>query len=345
MSAHPFSSEPAGAEERAGEHAESPLTTLAHGALDILVVDDERSSREGLALGIRSFGHRCRTAVDGEDALRAVAERRPDVVISDWEMPRMNGAELCRRTRKGGDETPYTYFIILTAYGDREHLLAGMAAGADDFQRKPVDLDELEARLLSASRVVELHRRLASRAAELQTDSTRFYAASRTDALTGTGNRLRLDEEASALLARAARYGHRCSLAICDLDFFKAFNDKFGHVAGDDALRRVAAGMRANLRSADTLFRYGGEEFVVLLVEQSLADATFVMDRMRRAIEGLAISSPATGASLTLSVGVAEVDTAHDGTPADWIARADAALYTAKQGGRNRVVSAAPPDG
>jgi PleD family two-component response regulator len=195
-----------------------------------------------------------------------LAERPADLVISDWDMPMMNGAELCRRVRSGGDDVPYTYFILMTAFDDREHLLAGMTAGADDYQRKPVSFDELEARLLTAGRVVKLHRRLASRTAELRDDSTRNYAASRTDALTGVFNRMRLDEEIATLLSRASRYGHTCSLAMCDLDFFKSYNDQFGHVAGDEALRLVARGMRSNLRSADALFRYGGEEFVVLLV-------------------------------------------------------------------------------
>gem|GEM_PF-263737 len=332
VNAYPF--EPQGSVDE-GRHR-VPVVKVP---LEVLVVDDERSSREGLATAVRSYGHHCRTAASGEEALGIIAERHPDVVISDWGMPGMNGAELCRQTRNTEDEGPYTYFIILSAFTDRAHLLGGMEAGADDYQRKPVDLDELEARLLSAARVVELHRRLAKRTAELRHDSTRFYAASRTDALTGVGNRLRLDEEVSAMLSRAVRYGHRCALAICDLDFFKAFNDRYGHVAGEEALRRVATGMRSNLRAADTLFRYGGEEFVVLLVEQSLADATFVMDRMRAEIERLAIASPATGRSLTVSIGVAEVDTTHDNVPADWIARADAALYVAKSQGRNRVVA------
>ncbi len=342
MNAHPFESL-APDDERRGSESDSPaIVPRASRSLDILVVDDERSSRNGLALAIRAFGHRCRTATDAQEALRLIGQARPDVVITDWEMPGMNGAELCKAARDEED-TPYTYFIILTAFGDREHLLAGMTAGADDYQRKPVDLDELEARLVSAARVVELHRRLASRNEVLRHDSRRFYMASRTDALTGIGNRLRLDEEVAPLLSRAQRYGHRCSLAICDLDFFKAFNDRFGHVAGDEALRRVAAGMRSNLRSADTLFRYGGEEFVVLLVEQSHGEAEAAMDRMRAEIERLAIPSPATGGSLTMSVGIAEVDPAVDQTPSDWIARADAALYSAKSHGRNRVESGPPP--
>lgn len=308
-----------------------------------MVVDDDECTRELNCLAIRKLGYPCRLAVDGNDALRLLKEKPADVVISDWDMPGMNGAELCRRLRSAGDDAPYTYFIIMTAFDDRQHLLDGMEAGADDYQRKPINLDELEARLMSATRVVDLHRRLASRTAELRDDTSRLFAASRTDALTGAGNRLRLDEEVASLLSRAQRYGHTCSLAICDIDFFKAFNDQFGHVAGDEALRRVAEGMRANLRSSDTLFRYGGEEFVVLLVEQPLVEAQHVMERMRTEVERLAVPSPATGGALTLSVGIAEVDTKNDRTPDEWIARADGALYRAKSSGRNRVVSTDPP--
>jgi two-component system, cell cycle response regulator len=307
--------------------------------LDVLVVDDDPHARDGLARAIRSFGHRCRVAEDGEAALRKMTEARADVVISDWDMPGMSGAELCRRTRAAADDAPYTYFIFLTGFDDREHLLAGMAAGADDYQRKPVDLDELEARLVSAARVVELHNRLASRTEELRCDSKRFYAASRTDPLTGAGNRMRLEEEAAALLSRAQRYGHRCSLAICDLDFFKSYNDTFGHIAGDEALRRVAEAIRSHLRASDSLYRYGGEEFVVLLVEQTLGDATCAMDRLRAEVERLGLPSPATGGVLTVSAGVAECDPTTDHTTTEWIARADAALYAAKARGRNRVVS------
>jgi two-component system chemotaxis response regulator CheY len=310
--------------------------------LDVLVVDDEEDSRELISDRVESFGHHCRVASNGHQALRLLGEQRADLVISDWDMPMMDGAELCRSIRSVGDDAPYTYFIIMTAFEDREHLLAGMAAGADDYQRKPVRFDELEARLVTAARVVELHRRLASRTAELHLVSTRNYTASRTDALTGVANRMRLDEELAVLLLRTHRYGHPCSLAICDLDHFKAYNDRFGHVAGDQALRAVADGMRANLRSADALFRYGGEEFVVLLVEQPLAEAERAMDRMRGAIEQLAIPSAADGV-LTLSVGLAELDPKTDHTSEAWLARADVALYEAKATGRNRVVSTVPP--
>jgi two-component system chemotaxis response regulator CheY len=308
-----------------------------------MAVDDDRCSRELVQMVIRRLGHRCRLAADGNDALRQLAVEPADVIISDWDMPCMNGAELARRVRALGDEVPYTYFIIMTAFDDRAHLLEGMSAGADDYQRKPLDVDELEARMMSAGRVVELHRRLAMRTAELRSDRSAFYLASRTDALTGAGNRLRLDEEMGTLLSRADRYGSTCSLALCDLDFFKAFNDAYGHVAGDETLRRVAGEMRASLRSVDTLFRYGGEEFVVVLVEQSIEAARCAMDRVRKAVEDLGIASPATGGALTVSVGIAEIDTTADHTADQWLKRSDDALYRAKSSGRNRVISTAPP--
>jgi len=317
-------------------------------SLDVLVVDDDEEMREVVESMVVAYGHRCRVAVDGVDALRLLAEGPADVVISDWDMPNMNGTDLCRRVRAAAevDDASYTYFILLTAFDDSAHLLAGMSAGADDYQRKPLDVHELAARLVSAARVVGLHRRLELRSAHLRNDSTRHFAASRTDSLTGVGNRMRLDEEIATLLARADRYGatSSCSLALCDLDFFKAYNDHFGHVAGDAALRAVADAMRRNLRATDALFRYGGEEFVVLLSQQPLLDAERAMERMRAEVAALVIPSAAgDGSSVTLSIGVAELDIARDRSADEWIRRADLALYEAKSRGRNRVFSSRPP--
>ena len=146
--------------------SESPVEPKLATKLEVLVVDDDPWASDGLARLVRSFGHGCHIAADGDEALRVMAEGRTDVVISDWDMPGMSGAELCKRTRTAADDAPYTYFIFLTGFDDREHRLAGMAAGADDYERKPVDLDALEAQLVAAARVVELHRRLVTRLAE-----------------------------------------------------------------------------------------------------------------------------------------------------------------------------------
>lgn len=305
-------------------------------SLQILVVEDDPSTRGALRMAVRALGHDCRAAADGSEACRMLAERPADVVISDWEMPRMTGAELCRKIREMEDGR-YTYFILTSAFHDRLHLLEGMAAGADDYQKKPIDLDELEARLVSAARVVALHRRLAERENNLRRDSTQLWAASRTDALTGVGNRLHMEEELAATWAKRERYGHRFSVAIVDVDHFKQYNDGFGHLAGDEALRQVAKALRHAVRAGDAVFRYGGEEFVVLLPEQSLADAKRAVDRVREEVLAGEIRRPEQGRRLTVSAGVAELDRGVDASVADWLARADAALYIAKTHGRNRV--------
>lgn len=317
---------------------DDPKRTADRAVLQVLVVDDDPLARQLIGHAVRDLGYPCREAADGVEATRMLEERHADVVISDWDMPRMNGVELCRRTRVHGDESPYVYFILMTAFGDREHLLAGMAAGADDYQKKPIDLDELEARLVSARRVVALHRRLAERNTELRHDSKKFYVASRTDPLTGLGNRRRLSEELEGIYTRARRYGTTCSIAMLDLDRFKTFNDRFGHLAGDDALRRVSEAVRSAVRESDGVFRYGGEEILVVLHEQRLDEATQAMERVRRAIERLEI--PSVGGPLTASIGIAELDTVTDANADEWVRRADVALYRAKTAGRNRVVPA-----
>ena len=309
--------------------------------LDILVVDDDAATRKAVVSAMRMLGHSCRSAADGNEAWAILQSRPADVVISDWKMPGLSGPELCRRTRLANDEGPYTYFILMTGLHDREHLLAGMAAGADDFQKKPIDLDELEARLISASRVVDLHRRLARQREGLRRDSKTFYADSRTDPLTGIGNRLLMNEALDDARLQFERYGRRYTLAMCDLDEFKRFNDAFGHLTGDDALRRVARALRGQLRATDHVFRYGGEEFVVLLPEQTVADGLVILERLRTAVEQLRIPTE-SGQPLTISSGVAELEERGDSAVAEWLARADRALYEAKAKGRNRIESAGP---
>jgi two-component system chemotaxis response regulator CheY len=332
MSAYPFTAEPVPTFAPSGaEPAARPLRVL-----DVIVAEDDPVARHALVASIRALGHSCRAAADGEEAWRLHEARRADVVVSDWEMPRANGAELCRRIR-AIEDAPYTYFVLMTGHHDREHLLAGMAAGADDYQKKPIDIDELEARLVSASRVVALHRKLAERTDDLRRDSSQLWTVSRTDALTGLGNRLRMEEELSSAFARAQRYGSTFSLAIFDLDRFKELNDGFGHLAGDEALKQVAAAIKRCVRAGDAVFRYGGEELVVLFPEQPLEDAVQAADRIREEVERLGIRRPRRGEGLTISAGVAEIDPRADARFDDCLARADAALYVAKSRGRNRV--------
>lgn len=307
----------------------------------VLIAEDDAVSRMILRRSVEKLGHECLIAEDGVKALELYRKTpEVDLVISDWMMPGIDGLELCRRIR---DEVRdgYTYFIFLTALGDRDHLLMGLGAGADDYLSKPLDRDELQVRLISAYRVTQLHRRLAVQNKELERLNDRLFEQSREDPLTRLGNRLRLHEDLEVLQARAQRYGHTYSVALCDVDQFKAYNDHYGHLAGDEVLKKVAATIARQRRCGDTAYRYGGEEFLVVLPEQSLEAATAAADRLRKAVEELRIPHEASDPPgiVTVSVGVAAMSTGGSANADELFKQADAALYMAKEAGRNRVAS------
>ena len=315
------------------------------GPMRILVVDDDEDSRDVLAARVSRAGHACATAADGAEAWAKQKTQPADVMLCDWKMPRMSGIELCRLVRSTG-APEYTYFVFMTGFDDKAHFLEGMRAGADDYLTKPVDPDELEARLLSATRVIAMQRALVLRNVALRNESEAWFKAARVDTLTRSANRLRLREDLDALQSRASRYGHHYCAALVDLDLFKGYNDTYGHLAGDEALRLVAGTMAAALRKGDTLYRYGGEEFLIILPEQALTEAVRVLGRVRGDVEVLRIphALSKTGV-LTISVGIAELGYA-GGSCDDWLRRADAALYSAKSLGRNRVeLDPTPLDG
>lgn len=321
----------------------------------ILIAEDDVAARLIIQAVVRALGHACVVATDGEEAWRLFQATDVDVVISDRRMPGLDGVELCRRVRAAPRDT-YTYFIFLTVVDDKAAVAGGMAAGADDYLVKPLDADELRTRLAVADRVTTLHRQLARQSAELERLNRALFAQSRADALTGLGSRLKLREDLEAIAARARRYGHGYCVVMCDVDFFKAYNDGHGHLAGDEVLRTVARTLRATCRGGDHAYRYGGEEFLILLPEQSLDGGFAAAERHRRAIEALAIPHPGNpcGGVVTISAGVAALPNTSTAPIDTWLAAADAALYRAKHSGRNRVavdgddaplVPAVPEDG
>ena len=245
---------------------------------------------------------------------------QPDVLITDWRMPGIDGTELVGRVRRECVEA-YTYVMVLTGHAGGEAARASMSAGADDLLRKPLRPDELDRKLIAARRLINLHEGLRHDA--------------RSDPLTGIGNRRRLAEDLAGQHARAIRHRQTYGIAIADIDRFKDFNDAAGHLAGDEALRTIATTLAAKVRSGDSVYRYGGEEFVGLLPEMTLAGAMSAGTRWRAAIEELALPHPAGGV-VTLSVGLAVLRPG-DQAPEDVLSRADQALYLAKTTGGNRV--------
>jgi diguanylate cyclase (GGDEF)-like protein len=303
----------------------------------ILVADDDATSRLITEAALQHFGHECETVTDGTDAWDAFRSGRYDVVISDWMMPGQTGLELCANIRSDSS-SDYTYFILVTRHRALEQVLQGMEAGADDYLVKPLNPEDLQARLIAAARVTALHRQLSDQRTELEGLNTELTAIARRDPLTGLGNRRALREDLEVLEARVARYGHRYCMAVLDVDHFKSYNDSYGHQAGDHILETIAAALKAHARTGDTLYRYGGEEFLCIFPEQTLATGAQAIQRMRTGLERLGIPHPESPFGvLTFSAGLAMLEPGETRPARDVLQEADEALYRAKQLGRNRV--------
>jgi len=248
--------------------------------MHILIADDDPGTRMIVAAAVERLGHEATVAADGAEAWRRFQESTPDVVITDWDMPGMHGTELTRRIRAEGGAS-YAYVIVLTARAGHDDALHAMEAGADDLTFKPLRREELERMLVGAARVTAMHRRL--------------HGDVRQDALTGLGNRDRLQEDLAALQARAERYGHRWGVALVDIDRLAGYNEAAGPLEGDRLLRRVAGALADTVRGGDTVYRCGGAELLVLLPEQTLDTAAVAAERLRTVVERLAVPHPAGG--------------------------------------------------
>ena len=303
----------------------------------VLLAEDEPLSRRVTEGVVRDLGHECQTVTDGVQAWEAFLAHRPDVVISDWMLPGLSGPDLCRRIRGQATE-PYAYVVMVTGQGGPEQVVEGMTAGADDYLVKPLDPAALGARLLAAARVTALHQRLSCQRTELEEANHELAAMALRDPLTGLRNRRALHDDLDLLEARATRYGQRYCIALLDIDHFKSYNDTHGHQAGDRVLRAVADELRSQARRGDVVYRYGGEEFLCVFPEQTLATAAIAVERMRGGVERLGVSQIGTSVgAVRVSAGLAMLDAEHKRSVDEVLKDADDALYRAKQLGRNRV--------
>jgi two-component system cell cycle response regulator len=306
----------------------------------ILIAEDDTASRLILEAALAGLGHEVIAATDGEQAWQMFQSEKVEAIISDREMPRLNGVDLCRRIR-GSDGGKYIYFIFLTSVNDKVGAAEGIRVGADDYLMKPLNRHELEARLMVASRITELYRELADQQVELERLNSQLFRQARTDGLTQVGNRLKMREDLNILVARVAEQGESFYAVMCDVDHFKLYNDEYGHLQGDEVLKKVARILAQGCRPDDEVYRYGGEEFLLVMPGQSMEAACAVAERHRARIEQLAIPNIASpGTIVTISAGVAAMTTARNSIK-EWLEEADGALYRAKQLGRNRVVVAA----
>jgi two-component system, cell cycle response regulator len=315
------------------------LSPPADASVRVLLAEDDATTRFLTHQLVAQAQYDVVAVEDGAAAVAALAEGDFSIVLTDWDMPRMDGLALCRHIRATSRDG-YVYVVLLTAKGS-QHLVAGLEAGADDYVTKPVSKAELRARLNTGRRIVQLER-------SLRAATQRAERLSVTDALTGAFNRRYLVEQLGQEIVRATRYHRSLSVMLCDIDHFKLVNDAHGHQAGDDVLRGFVRTLLSRLRSVDWMARYGGEEFLVVLPETTLEGATIIAEILRQAVAQAAHPTAKGPVAVTASFGVAtfRADPRASDPAASLerlVAAADGALYDAKSRGRNRVMTAVAP--
>ncbi len=296
----------------------------------MLVADDDPLSRQVLIDTLKDAGYEVTAVANGKDALDLLsAEDGPRLAILDWMMPGMSGPDVCRNIRGRGVE-PYRYLILLTANDQRDQVVAGLEAGADDYLIKPFNPAELRARLRTGERILQMQHALIETREALRIQATH-------DPGTGLWNRRAILELLARELARARREGQPVAVIMLDLDHFKEINDNFGHLAGDAALLEAGRRMLQVLRPYDAVGRYGGDEFLVISPSCDLARATSLAQRLHSALTESPIHLREGIVHLTASIGVAAAQKEDESEVDALIRAADEALYRAKRAGRNRV--------
>lgn len=299
----------------------------------ILLVEDEPTTRLMAAHQLRRAGHEVEVVENGLQALERLRQRLFPILLTDWEMPAMDGVALCRAVRAAQFDS-YIYIILLTARDGKANIIEGLEAGADDYLTKPVNDEELAARLQTAQRILRLEQ-------SLRAANERNLLLSITDALTGTYNRRHLMAQLPKEIERTRRYARPLSAVLCDIDDFKEVNDNHGHQIGDDVLVQFAALLQRAIRSdVDWIVRYGGEEFLVVLPEADFGAALAFAERIRKQLDANGVEAADGTLPITASFGVTSYSGGTDQAESNMdalIAAADACLYRSKQAGRNCV--------
>ncbi len=297
----------------------------------VFVAEDDLTSLKLLGAVLKKWGYDVVSASDGSTAWQMLqTPGMPSLIVLDWMMPGMDGLDICRRIRKRGTQPP-EYVILLTSMDRKQDIVAGLESGANDYITKPFDNDELRARLQVGQRVLELQTELVAAKKAFEFQATH-------DALTGLLNRRAILERLEREMSRCRRQESELSIMLLDIDHFKDVNDNYGHAVGDEVLREFSQRLRTVLRDYDSIGRYGGEEFLIVLPDICAIRNEETFERIRYSIGSEAFRTTAGALSVTTSAGA----TCSDGksTVDGLIHEADSALYRAKNAGRNRVVFA-----
>ncbi|HUS07174.1 MAG TPA: diguanylate cyclase [Bryobacteraceae bacterium] len=296
----------------------------------VLIADDSLVSRHLLEATIRHWGYQISVACDGAEAWKILQrDDAPPLAILDWMMPGLTGPEVCKLVRQRNQE-PYTYILLLTSRSLKEDVVEGMESGADDYLTKPFDQHELKVRLRAGTRIVTLQEELLATREAMRLQATHDY-------LTDLWNRAAILDILQEELVRSSRQRTPLGVVLVDLDRFKLINDTYGHFAGDHALQQATSRMQAAMRPYDSLGRYGGEEFLVILPGCDAECALSQAERMRLAMCDVPLQLADVKRPISASFGCTSIINTGEVTAEQLIRRADEALYLAKRRGRNRV--------
>jgi diguanylate cyclase (GGDEF)-like protein len=307
----------------------TPITVETSPA--ILLAEDDPVTRMLMTRFLKNAGYEVDAVANGSEALDKITRRYYPMLVTDWEMPEMDGIALCKAVRNMQLDG-YVYALLLTARDAKEHIITGLEAGADDYLIKPVHEAELIARLNAGRRILTLEH-------SLRVANQRNRILSITDALTGAFNRRYLMEQLPREFERCRRYAFPLSVLMCDLDHFKEVNDQRGHAAGDDVLQQFASRAQKFIRSnSDWIARYGGEEFLIVLPETAHEGAVLVAEKIRQLVASSPFATRAGDTAVTASFGIAS--TGRSGPDLalkveTLIRAADESLYKSKLAGRN----------
>src|ERR1700719_201307 len=303
--------------------------TITSGTYTILVVDDSLVYHKLVEHALAEESYSLFFAQNGEEALSLFSAHSPSIVITDWNMPDFSGLELCKRIRAQAN-CPYTYIIVLTSNSEKESVVQGLAAGADDYLTKPFDPGELLARIGVGRRIIDLHRQIDAKNKLLE-------EMAHSDSLTGLPNRRAIEEWAARQLRAAARHGFAYWVVLADLDSFKTINDTYGHNDGDAILQKFADILKTVVRASDICGRLGGDEFVMVITHVE-ADAIFkTVERFREQLAAQQFELGFERVSITASFGIADLNGKENIDFTTLLRRADKALYAAKRAGRNLI--------
>lgn len=297
----------------------------------ILVIDDSNLIAHIAKNILSGRGHDVMVARDGESGLEAAQNTCPDLILLDLVLPGIDGYEVCRRIKKN-EATEDIPIIMLTSRAESADKIRGLELGASDYVTKPFDEGELVARVNTHLKLKELYE-------TLQEKNRLLLEMANRDGLTGLFNHRYFQEAVSKDIKRAMRYHESLSCIMFDIDYFKKFNDTYGHQTGDAVLRTLGQLIQSNKRDSDLAARYGGEEFALLLYHTLCKDAITIAERLRKTVETHEFKTDDLILKVTISIGVVTYPHIEVLDAKSLIECADKALYQAKKKGKNQVVS------